>query len=389
MKPTRKAKLSDATALQALSHRLVDAGSHIEGVWWKDQLSKQLISLLENDQESEIIDALESLTLSQEISAQDALASCVEDIAESLQVDINGKISTALLIAVPILSWSRYELPSGNLSKHLLSTLKTQFSAHMLSKSASLTLADYLFSPDQLPRSFTETRRLLETFVQANQLGTHLGVEAASLPETGRFLADIRYLLGAVVAPEGEPIFRWQETDGNAQAAVEAWKNQGLTNLEPLFSNCAFEGLAPNAYHTACRQADRAARPYAITASVSFLQAMTDLSPLQMQASIASCLDHEISEYRIGIGPADSNIIYQGTIWPMMDLPNNADDSDALQEIEATLHSCGVLKVTCIEGKLPAEFCDDCGMPHYPNSLGELVHTEMPEGIESANLTLH
>ncbi|MEY4593159.1 MAG: hypothetical protein RIR18_2054 [Pseudomonadota bacterium] len=388
-KASKTKKNNEAQYLQKLGQSLANAGSQVEETWWKQQLSEHLILMLEQGQESEIIDALEASTEEAHTNVQDALASCVEDVAETVHFELQGKPHTALLIAIPILAWSRYALPGGNLATRLVSVLKTQFSAHVLAQSAKLTLANHLFSPDQLPRSFSETRQLLDTLVKAGLAETHLSVDPESLPESGRFLADIRYLLGAVIIQENEPVFRWQEPDGDPQLALDAWQTQGLSNLEPLFSGCAFEGLSANAYHTACRQADRAARPYAITASVSFLQAMTNLTPLEMQATIAPCFEQELVEYRVGIGPASSNAVFQGTIWPLMGESTESEQEALINDIEATLRSAGILNITVLSGHFQTEFCDDCGMPFYPNPLGELVHTEMPEGLDQANLTLH
>ena len=58
-------------------------------------------------------------------------------------------------------------------------------------------------------------------------------------------------------------------------------------------------------------------------------------------------------------------------------------------EIEAVLRECGMKDIVFLDQAFPYEFCDDCGMPLYPNSEGEVVHPELPEQANDAPQTLH
>lgn len=398
-KSSKDSSKSHAQQLQSLALHLIDSGCQVEENWWKQQLSDQLTLLLDDGHEAAILEALDSLHNEENTPpkgsegaacAEDALLNCVEDAAESISFEINGQSYIALLVAIPMLAWSRYAIPSGNLSKPLLSTLATHFSAHILASSNQLVLADFLFSPDQLPDSFAETRRLLSSLKDAGLAGTHLHVEADSLPETSPFLADARYLLAAVIAPSGKPIFRWQEGDGEEEASIKAWQQQGLINLEPLFTSCAFEGLPPNAYFTACRRTDQAARPYAIQASVAFLQAMMSLDPAEIQATIAACYDKNLIEYRVGLGALGSSTVLQGTVWPLMGEQESSDDTQSMiADIETALRAAGIVHILILEERFDPEVCDDCGTPLYPSPDRELAHIELPESVHQANQTLH
>jgi hypothetical protein len=35
------------------------------------------------------------------------------------------------------------------------------------------------------------------------------------------------------------------------------------------------------------------------------------------------------------------------------------------------------------------EYCEDCGVPLYPNHVGEVVHAEMPEDAEPEGTHFH
>ena len=59
-------------------------------------------------------------------------------------------------------------------------------------------------------------------------------------------------------------------------------------------------------------------------------------------------------------------------------------------EIETVLRECGMKEITFLDHPFPFEFCDDCGMPLYPNAESEVVHPELPEqGHDAPSQTLH
>lgn len=388
----KKSQVSSTQTLLQLALGLADSATLAEDRYWQDQLIEQIETHLLQGQEEVFTETLESL-FEATPRAHDALADHLESAAETLTMEIDGQRFTALLMTAPLLAWSRYAVPSGSLPASLISTLKVQFAAHVLADNVRLSLCDYLFSPDQLPKSFCNTRELLTQMTEsalADQMHT---IDPATQPETNRFLADVRYLLAVAIAPEGAPLFRWQESDGNRANAKQAWLAQGLPNLFAFLPGCASEGLQPNAYHAACRQADQAIRPFAIQASVSFLHAITNLEPTQLQATIAPCYDRRLVEYRIALGPQTPDHPeaqpYHGVVWPVLGEDENTEQTDLPGEIEKCLRACGVEDIRFLDQRFPMEFCDDCGAPFYPNREGELVHTEMPEMVEHTNLTLH
>src|SRR6185436_466291 len=99
----------------------------------------------------------------------------------------------ALLIAAPVVAWSKYAIPSGPISRVEADTLRVHLQAHVLAKDARLTLVPFLYSIDQLPRHFSELRRLCAKLADAAITSEELRLDFARLPETANLLADTRF----------------------------------------------------------------------------------------------------------------------------------------------------------------------------------------------------
>lgn len=378
--------------LISLARKLAESNSRLEMQWWQARLGENISTLLEEGREDVLNEALDILSTepsSQDSPAQDMLAEAIEFAIETRSLEIDGQPHIALLVATPILAWSRYAVPSGPLPKRLLNTLKKHLQTDVLASQAKLSLADYLFSPDQLPRTYNDTRRLLIGFCKQAIQGTPLTIDRADLPETNRFLADVRYALGCIIVPSGQAIFSWQENNLPTETVLADWQKNVRPLLEPLFTGCACKLLLPNAYHAACRDADRAVRPYAIEACVAFLHATLGLSAAELSATIAPCYDKEHLEYRVAFAPIGQETPFQGMVWPSLGEDEFSEDAETVTEIEAAIRAHGISDIVFLNQRFPAEFCDDCGAPLYPNREGELVHLEMHESGQAANLTLH
>lgn len=376
----------DAAELQRLATGLSESGGKLEDSYWENQLAEIVDSLLKNGAEDDINTALDRL-FEANPRAHDELADMVESRAETSRMDFKGADFDIQLFAAPILAWSRFSIPSCALPKSTVEALATHLGAHVFGADTRVALADYLFSPDQLPRSFCDTWQLTQTLGQATLAGEHLKVESEGMPETNRFLSDVRYLVGAIAMPRGKALFRWNEKDGNKETALKEWIKQGSPNLEPLLTGCAWEPLLPDAYHAGCRNADRLSRPYSLKASVAFLQTMLGLMPAEIRAVVGPCYDRRMEEYRVGLGPKDGDDTYHGIVWPLLGAEDEA--TDAAGEIEAVLREAGVKEVVFLDHHFPMEFCDDCGAPLFPNAEAELAHAEMPEQAASNSQALH
>lgn len=376
----------DAAELQRLATGLSDSGGKLEDSYWEAQLAETVDGLLKNGGEDDINTALDRL-FEANPRAHDELADMVESRAETLRIEVQGQPFDILLFAAPVLAWSRFSIPAGSLPKSTLQTLGVHLGAHVFGADARLALADYLFSPDQLPRSFCDTWQLTRELGEAALAGKPLNIDASAMAETNRFLSDVRYLIGAVALPAGSALFRWNEKDGNKDVALKEWIKQGSPSLEPLLTGCAWQPLLPDAYHAACRNADRLSRPYSLKASVAFLQTTLSLMPADIRAVVGPCYDRRMEEYRIGLGPKGSEQVFHGLVWPL--LGNEDEATDAIAEIESTLREAGVQEVLFLDHHFPMEFCDDCGAPLFPNADAELVHAEMPEQPQTGSQVLH
>ncbi|WP_319243841.1 DUF2863 family protein [uncultured Propionivibrio sp.] len=385
--PTRKRISADASELGRIATSLADSGGKLEDIFWEKKLSDLICKLLENSAEDDINAALDRL-FDSNANAHDCLADAVEAAAESCILTVDGEDYDVLLFNVPLLAWSRFSIPSGTIPTSTLQTLGVQLGAHVFSADARIALTNYLFSPDQLPRSFVDTWLLMRELGAAAIRHDALALDVTTLPETNQFLSDTRYLIGAIAVPHGQPLFRWNENDhATRESALKEWVKQGSPCLEPLLTGCAFQPLLADAYHAACRNADMASRPYSLRASVDFLQTTLGKPAESLRAVIGGFYDKRLEEYRIAFGPRDDDVIYHGVIWPL--LGSEDENTDVISDVEVLLRESGVKEIVVHSQQFPFEFCDDCGAPLYPNVEGEPVHAELPEQSNAPSQTLH
>jgi hypothetical protein len=373
----RKAHLApDAERLVAASLGLANSGSRVEDRYWENQLSNRIERLLDSGHPQAIYDALDRLHQT-DAEAYGALIEAVETAAEAVRLEHAGQSFEALLVAAPLVAW----------------TLSAHWQAHVLARDVHFRMVPYLYSVDQLPRDFGELRRLTRRLGQSALSNQAPRLELKSLPETAEMLADSRYLLGVVVAPFGAPLFRWQQVESNEHASrvqcLEQWISQGRPNLEPLLPGCGFECLLPDAYHINLRESDRRVRPYAIKAAVHFLVHALSVEADEIHATIAPFGDERVDEYRIGLAIGEGDEVAQGVVWPLLGAESEADEPSPLERIKEVLRETGVTEVRLWPDLSEPEYCEDCGVPLYPNQKGEIVHAEMPEDAEPENAQFH
>jgi hypothetical protein len=361
--PRREGLGSDAERLVWLANGLAESGNRAEDRYWEQHLTVLIDQLLEDGDEAPINEALDFL-YSSSITAD-------HDI---------------ILVAAPLLAWSRYRIQATAIPSAVLANLRVHLQAHVLADGVKLALADFLFSPDHLPVGYCNTARFADTLGEAALGNRDLSIDTAELPETAHFLSDTRYLLFAVAVPRGAPMFRWQEPGGEREAALAQWRSQGGACLMPLLPGCAVDVVLPDAYFAASRRADRESRAYAVRASVAFLSTTLAVPASNLRAVIAPFEDRKLEEYRIGITLREQDTVVHGIVWPLLGAED--DQADVPAQIEASLRECGVTDVLMLSHHFPLEFCDDCGAPLYPSPEGEAVHAELPEE-EAAQIPRH
>jgi hypothetical protein len=380
--PSRHRLSRDAEHLAWLAQGLADSGSRLEDHWWEGEIVQLVEKLLAAGDEDALGQALDRLTEANP-RAYDELADLIEAACEVQQ----AQGCSRLLVALPILAWSRFAIPARNLPAELIENLRIQMQAHLLARGARVQFADYLFSPDQLPRGYAETRAFADVLWATAAQGRNLAVDGRQLAESQTFVSDVRYLLASVEVAAGQPVFRWNEPDGHRDAALHAWREQGGANLGVQFAGCVYELLLPDAYFAAWRRADRETRPFALKAAVAYLKTLFGVPSLRLRATVAPYFDRWLEEWRIGFGLVDSGDVVHGVTWPV--LGPEDEQADTAADIAALLKAEGLTEIKLLEVRMPLEYCDDCGAPLFPNADGENVHAELPEDLQGQPTHLH
>ncbi|MBU9188300.1 DUF2863 family protein [Burkholderia gladioli] len=401
---TAKRLPPDADKLVGLSLALFASGSRVEDRFWEAKLDALLTKVIRNGNQTTLDAALDHLQQNHP-DAYGALADMAETHSESLLVEHEGQTHEALLVAVPILAWTRYMIPSGTLKAEIAEVLRTHLQAHVLAEHTHVALAPFLYSIDQLPRHHVEAYRLTQQLAQAALGGQAPRLNFGDLPETSPILADPRFLLAVVATPAGSPMFRWQEEEQGARIergqCLEQWTSQGGGNLANALPGCEFECLLPDAYYSACRDADERVRPHTVRTAIRYLFDTIGAAPQELRAVVAGFGERRIDEYRIGFTRRGSNDVIYGVVWPLYGRENGdiaVEDTmvDAetpvdgpIEEIVSLLKDTGVTDIRRHAGRFEPEYCDDCGVPLYADPLGEIVHAEMPEDASPAQPHFH
>lgn len=378
----RTKQTPDTEELLRLATSLSLSGNRLEDTFWERRLADLVDRLLSGNDEAALNAALDHL-YGAGGRAYDELADMVEFRAETYRhVAGSAPAQDVLLFAAPVLAWSRFTIPAGTIPDDVLATLRVQLQAHVMAANVRFGLCDFMFSPDQLPQSYSETAALAGRLGKAALHGHDLKLDAAKMAETMNFLSDTRYLIGVVCAPVGLPLFRWQEEDGSRSEAHKQWRAQGGEALRPLLPACAMESLLPQSFHAAVREADRASRPYSLRSAVAFLQTTLSVPVSNVRAVVAPYYDRQLEEFRIGFTVGDAIEVVHGVVWPLLE--NEEEAAEMPAQIEGVLKEAGLHEVMILEHRFPLEYCDDCGAPLYPNPEGEPVHAELPEPEEEA-----
>ncbi len=380
-RPTR-----DVDQLVWLAEGLSRSSSRIEDVFWESRLATAIEALVEAEDEVTLTAALDRLAQGQ-TRGYEELADVIEARCESTALAEGAATGEMLLLALPVLAWSRLRIPAGTLPEPLLTQLRNDLLSHVLARDAKVVLGDFLFSPDQLPQGYVPTANLARRYFAALEAKRPLRLDPSDFVETGQFLSDVRYVLAAVAVGRGEPLFRWQEEDGQRDAAAEAWRAAAVATLAPVFPACALEPLLPQPFFAACRESDRQLRPYSLNAAVAFLHASLGVEASDLHAQIGGFHGQRLEEYRIGFCLPDTDTVAHGVVWPLLDAED--DSGEVLADIEQHLRQAGITEIQVFEQRFPLEFCDDCGSPLYPNTDGEPVHPELPDQPSSPSVHLH
>ena len=381
----------DAERLIALSNGLNASGSVTEDRYWEGEMSALAARLLENGNDAPIDGALDHL-YQNNLGAYDTLIELVENESESVLVMQGDRAWQSLLIAAPIVAWSKYSIPWGPIPRDEAATLQVQLQAHVLAGGSRLAVVPYLYSIDQLPRHYSELRKLAGRLADGAVTGEVPRLDFARLAETAHLLADTRFVIAAVAAPRGQPLFRWQE-DASGHAGrtrcLEQWITQARPTLSKLLPGCVFECLLPDAYYVNCRESDRRVRPFGIRAATAFLENALGAKPADLQAVVAGFGDERVDEYRVSFSLIGESEVAHGVVWPLYGREDETARPGPLDEVMAQLAEVGVNEVKKLSGTFTPEYCEDCGAPLFANTEGEIVHAELPEEADTQAAHFH
>jgi hypothetical protein len=381
----------DAERLIALALGLNASGSLTEDRYWEEQMSALVAKLLENGNDAPIDGALDHLYQTN-LGAYDTLIEIVENESEAVVAMQGDHAWQALLVAAPIVAWSKYAIPSGGIPREAADALLVQLRAHVLAGEARATLVPYLYSIDQLPRHFSELRRLAAKLAEAAIAGERPKLELARLPETAQLLADTRFLIACAAVPRGKALFRWQEdASGHAgrTGSLEQWIAQARPTIAKLLPGCVFECLLPDAYYVNCRESDRRVRPFGIRAAVAFLENALKVKAADLQAVVAGFGEERVDEYRVAFSLQGDSEVAHGVVWPLYGREDESARPGPLDEVLAQLGESGITEVKKLTGTFTPEYCEDCGAPLFANAEAEIVHAELPEEADTQAAHFH
>ncbi|MFZ6844911.1 DUF2863 family protein [Undibacterium sp. RuTC16W] len=394
----RRPPQNKSTKLSQESLRLVNlavavsqSASRIEDEAWQ----KQLDALVRKNLKAHhaLLDNAAEHVFKHHPEAYEVMIETLESLSTSQAFEHDGQWFDALLITAPVLAWTRFEIAAGQIASDHAQLLATQLQACLLTPQARLHLLPTLYSLDQLPRNHSETAVLLERLAQAELKGLAPQHSQDLLPVIP-FLADIRFMLAVVIVPQAQPLFQWQEIVAPfdcAQAktiALEKWTEQATPILSRLLPGCHIDLLMPEAFYTACREADIKIRPALLRSAVFYLTQHLDVDASELQTIVAGFGDEDspgqIEEYRISFLLKSAPEVLYGVVWPLYQPDDQVNAIDCptenicVGEIPAILNDCGVLDIHKIEDVFSMEFCDDCHAPLFPDADADLVHAEMP-----------
>jgi hypothetical protein len=301
-----------------------------------------------------------------------------------------GQNWDVLLLALPIVAHTRYQIPSGALPVNVIESTATALHSSIASSDTRLAIVPWLYSIDQMPHSHCQTRLLTEALATAAITASEVKLELRDMSETIAVLADPRFIIAAVAAPSGMPLFRWQAEVPTRQergVSLIGWQNAMQEPIAALLPGCEFELLLPEAYFTNCRLADKQVRPLSIRAAANFLESTLGVMPAGLSCVVGAFGEDQADEYRISFSLKGSSEVVYGVIWPLYDresvandaLNDLSDDESPMKRIADALRNAGVEDVFRHAMLFDPELCDDCGAPLFPDRSGDAVHAELPD----------
>jgi hypothetical protein len=194
----RKSGTRETNQLGRLAEGLASSKSRAEDIFWERELEAAITTFRDNNDEEAINRALDKAHDAED-DTFDALAEAVESPTGSMTVESELGKQRVTLFCAPILVWGRAKIPTKTMTKQMLANLSVQLGAHVFASKAKIALADYLFAPDQLPHSYSESREMLSKLADAIRALEH--VEWAHAKQVSRGLCSWYARTRAITTP--------------------------------------------------------------------------------------------------------------------------------------------------------------------------------------------
>ena len=381
--------------------------------FWQRRLKNTIHKLLKTQQQN-VLDAALDLALQQDIASHRYLLNVIENLSSSYLTSDSQK--QLVLLAIPIIAWTRFSIPAGILKPNLQAKLEQCIlpflKTHIFAQNVDCVMVPALFAAEHLPDGFGETVKFLQ------QLGTYLADDPTPLQnylkkmstEEQNYIVDLRFIMVGVRCAKDDAIWRWQEQEQIEPASdlLANWQLHCKDFLQELLPACGFQILLPDFYYRACHQAEHEIRPLAIGATIHYLTQLLNIEASELEAIVAPYSEQQnqkesnkvIDEYRISFFLKDQAEVIYGAVWPFYENENPHDclqftlspafsNYDALNTILKILQESGVQEINCISDIFDVEHCDDCGSVLLVDREGELAHPEMPDAAEDSQPHFH
>ena len=375
-------------ALLDLCLALKQSGCIVEDRHWESRIQAEILAIFQQNRKKTVERILDYLSES-DSETHDILLEHAETLSESCEQTIDGMDCDCVLVAVPVIAWTRFEIPTPSLDSRQQQQLQALLQQHIAATQVRIALHPRVLSVDQMPRSFAGVYKWMDAIV-ARTFGTSAkpAMPAEEIAEDMQLMSDSRFVLAIFCTPRNQPVFRWQETgpafSEQRAASLALWTEHATPLFHKLLPACGIELMLPDAFYIANRRADKRIRFAAITAAAQWLQTVFETSADAFRATVALYQDSQLREIRIGFTLLQSHEVIYGCLWPVF--PDETDDQQLeslndfslLDQLLAHLQDNGIRHVTCLK-----EILDGSGYvsdePLFPNPAGELMPVMMPD----------
>jgi Protein of unknown function (DUF2863) len=367
------------------------AVSNYEHAFWEAHLQTAMAELLDSGR-PDIIDTLLDAVLSGGDSAEELasmIADNIEAVSESLVWGDETINCRTMLIALPIIAWTRYKIPSGALPEESCAELTALLQKHVLAPNVRCDLVPYLYSLDSIPLTHQEVRDFTKEITECFENGEILDLRTEAAEAEIELPVDARYVLGAIRFNNGAPFFRWQQPSDNMpnqiiNSCTTTWIADSRKAFAKILTGAEFVPILPNSFFHAQRVVDSEIRQHQLHGVVQITMDVCKITAGRLSAVIAGIGEHSITEYRVSLMRKGEDAVINGMAWPIYGSIKSfeADERDSLIQIQQTLKSLGIRDVLVLDGIHKPESCEECGMPLFFDTASEAVHIEQDEHAE-------